>query len=65
MVKALALGAHACSIGRGYLFALAAGGQPGVERMLMLLRAEVERTMALAGCSSVRNLGRSHVRRRG
>ena len=65
VVKALALGAHACSIGRGYLFALAAGGQPGVERMLMLLRAEVERTMALAGCSSVRNLGRSPVRRRG
>jgi L-lactate dehydrogenase (cytochrome) len=65
VVKALALGAHACSIGRGYLFALAAGGQPGVERALTLLRAEVERTMALAGCNSVRNLGRSHVRRRG
>ncbi|MDH3758312.1 MAG: alpha-hydroxy-acid oxidizing protein [Gammaproteobacteria bacterium] len=65
VVKALALGAHACSIGRGYLFALAAGGQAGVERALMLLRAEVERTMALAGCDSVRKLGRSHVRRRG
>jgi L-lactate dehydrogenase (cytochrome) len=65
VVTALALGAHACSIGRGYLFALAAGGQPGVERALTLLRAEVERTMALAGCNSVRNLGRSHVRRRG
>jgi L-lactate dehydrogenase (cytochrome) len=65
VVKALALGANACSIGRGYLFALAAGGQAGVERALMLLRAEVERTMALAGCDSVRKLGRSHVRRRG
>ena len=65
VVKALALGANACSIGRGYLFALAAGGQPGVERALTLLRAEVERTMALAGCNSVRKLGRSHVRRRG
>jgi L-lactate dehydrogenase (cytochrome) len=64
VVKALALGANACSIGRGYLFALAAGGQPGVERALMLLRAEVERTMALAGCDSVRNLGRSYVRQR-
>jgi L-lactate dehydrogenase (cytochrome) len=65
IVKALALGANACSIGRGYLFALAAGGQAGVERALSLLRAEVERTMALTGCDSVRKLGRSHVRRRG
>ena len=64
VVKALALGANACSIGRGYLFALAAGGQPGVERALTLLRAEVERTMALLGCDSVRKLGRSHVRHR-
>jgi L-lactate dehydrogenase (cytochrome) len=64
VVKALALGAHACSIGRGYLFALAAGGQAGVERALMLLRTEVERTMALVGCDSVRKLGRSHVRHR-
>ena len=65
VVKALALGANACSIGRGYLFALAAGGQPGVERALKLLHAELERTMALAGCDSVRKLGRSHVRHRG
>jgi L-lactate dehydrogenase (cytochrome) len=64
VVKALALGANACSIGRGYLFALAAGGQAGVERALMLLRAETERTMALVGCDSVRKLGRSHVSRR-
>jgi L-lactate dehydrogenase (cytochrome) len=64
VVKALALGANACSIGRGYLFALAAGGQAGVERALMLLRAETERTMALVGCDSVRKLGRSHVSHR-
>jgi len=65
VVKALALGANACSIGRGYLYALAAGGQAGVERALTLLRAETERTMALTGCDSVRALGRSHVRHRG
>ena len=53
IVKALALGANACSIGRGYLYALAAGGQPGVERALTLLRKEVERTMALAGCNDI------------
>jgi len=64
VVKALALGAHACSIGRGYLYALAAGGQPGVERALDLLRSEFERTMALLGCNGVGKLGRSYVQRR-
>ena len=64
VVKALALGANASSHGRGYLLPLAAGGQAGVERALMLLRTEVERTMALVGCDSVRKLGRSHVRHR-
>ena len=61
IVKALALGANAGSIGRGYLYALAAGGQAGVEHSLTLLRAELERTMALVGCNSVRKLGRSYV----
>lgn len=65
VVKALALGASACSIGRGYLYPLAAGGQAGVERGLSLLRAEVERTMTLMGCDSVQKLGASFIRRRG
>jgi L-lactate dehydrogenase (cytochrome) len=64
VVKALALGATACSIGRGYLFGLAAGGQPGVEHALGLLRAEVERTMALAGCNSVGKLSGEYVQNR-
>ena len=64
VVKALAMGASACSIGRGYLYPLAAGGQAGVERGLTLLRDEVERTMALAGCDSIENLGSSFIRRR-
>ena len=64
VVKALALGATACSIGRGYLFGLAAGGQRGVEHALGLLRSEVERTLALVGCNDVRKLDRSYVRRR-
>lgn len=63
VVKALALGATACSIGRAYLYPLAAGGQQGVERGLTLLRAEVERTMALVGCDSIPELGSSYVRR--
>ena len=64
VVKALAMGASACSIGRGYLYPLAAGGQAGVERGLTLLRDEVERTMALMGCNSIENLGPRFVRRR-
>jgi L-lactate dehydrogenase (cytochrome) len=64
IVKALALGANACSIGRAYLYPLAAGGERGVVRALTLLREEVARTMALVGCDSVKKLGRSHVRKR-
>ncbi len=64
IVKALALGANACSIGRGYLYGLAAGGQSGAERALYILRSEFERTMALLGCNSVSKLGRSYVRKR-
>lgn len=64
VVKALALGANACSIGRAYLFGLAAGGQTGVERSLHLLRSEVERTMTLMGCNSVGKIGRSCIGKR-
>jgi L-lactate dehydrogenase (cytochrome) len=64
IVKALALGANACSIGRAYLYALAAGGQDGVERALGLLRSELERTMALAGCRTVAGIGGDTVNRR-
>jgi L-lactate dehydrogenase (cytochrome) len=64
IVKALALGANAVGIGRAYLYALAAGGQVGVERALGLLRDEVHRTLALTGCDSVASLDRRFVRRR-
>ena len=64
VVKALALGANACGIGRGYLYALAAGGEAGVERALGLLKTEVERTLALVGCNDVAKLGRRYVRHR-
>ena len=64
VVKALALGANACSIGRGYLFGLAAGGQRGVEHALDLLKTEFERSMALLGCNSVQKLGEGYLRRR-
>jgi L-lactate dehydrogenase (cytochrome) len=52
VIKAMALGANACAIGRPYLYGLAAGGQRGVERALHLLKAEIERDLALLGCRS-------------
>ncbi len=64
VVKALALGARACMIGRPYLYGLAAGGERGVDRALELLRSEIQRSMALVGCRSVQELDRSYVRRR-
>ena len=48
--KALALGASAVMIGRPYLYGLAAGGAPGVARIVEILRTELEMTMGLAGC---------------
>jgi len=61
VLKALAMGANACSIGRGYLYALAAGGEAGVDRALKLLRAEIERDMALLGCRSIAQIDRNAV----
>jgi L-lactate dehydrogenase (cytochrome) len=52
IVTALALGATACSIGRPYLYGLAAAGESGVGRVLDILRAEMERTMVLTGAVS-------------
>ena len=65
VVKALALGATACSVGRPYLYGLAAGGERGVDRALTLLREEFERTLALAGVPDIAGLSARHVRRRG
>jgi PAS domain S-box-containing protein len=65
IVKALASGANACSIGRACLYGLAAGGQAGVDRSLTILRDEFERTLALLGCNDVAGLQRTSVRRRG
>ena len=61
VLKALALGARAAMIGRPYLWGLAAGGEPGVRRALDLLRDELETSMALAGCPSVRAVERDLV----
>lgn len=63
VVRAVALGATACSIGRPYLYGLAAGGESGVDRALSLLFEEFERTMILAGVNDVAKLDCRHVRR--
>jgi L-lactate dehydrogenase (cytochrome) len=65
VVKALALGANACMMGRPYLWGLASGGQAGVARFLTLLRNEIERDMALTGCRDVTEVSRDYVRQRG
>ena len=58
IVKAVALGADACMIGRAYLYGLAAGGERGVEHVLTLLDGDVRRTMALVGATDVAALSR-------
>lgn len=64
IIKAIALGANACSIGRAYVYGLAAGGQAGVERAISLLKSEVERDMALLGCTELSQLNTSMIRDR-
>ncbi len=62
VLEALARGATACMIGRPYLYGLAAGGQPGVARVLELLRSEVERGMILSGRARIADLDGSLLR---
>ena len=59
VVKAIALGADAVLLGRPYAYALAVGGQRGVEELIQNLMAEIDLTLALAGATSIRALDRS------
>lgn len=61
VLKALSLGAKAVGGGRLYLYPLAAAGQPGVERALGLMKAEIERDMKLMGCRTVSDLSKSNL----
>lgn len=56
ILRALALGADACSIGRPYLYGLAAGGEAGVARCIDLLVSELVRAMQLCGAASIADL---------
>jgi L-lactate dehydrogenase (cytochrome) len=62
MLRALALGAKACLIGKSFLYALGAMGGPGVTLALNLLRKELEVTLALTGCTDIRQIDPSILR---
>ena len=62
VLKAMSIGAKACSGGRLYLYALSAAGQPGVERALSNLRTEIERDMKLMGVTRLDQLSRENLR---
>jgi L-lactate dehydrogenase (cytochrome) len=61
IAKALALGARAVLIGRAYAFGLGAGGGPGVQRAIDILRSDLVRTLKLLGCPSTAALDRSYI----
>ena len=62
ILKALSLGANACSGGRLYLYALAAAGREGVKKTLENLQNELIRNMKLLGCKKISELNRDNVR---
>ena len=62
ILKSLASGATAASGGRLYLYALAAAGQPGVERAISILKEEIERGMRLMGVASIDQLTADRLR---
>lgn len=59
VLKALALGAKGCWIGKAFLYALAAGGQQGVARAIEIIRNELDISMALTGTRDVKSVDRS------
>lgn len=62
IVKAIALGANACMIGRPYMYGLAANGAAGVESIIGILEIEMDATMALMGRPTIASLDSSAVR---
>ena len=62
VLKALSVGAKACSGGRWYLYALAGAGQAGVERALTNMQSELVRDMKLMGAKTISDLSRANLR---
>ena len=61
VLKALSLGATACSFGKGFLYALGAGGQKGVEQILKRMKDEITRDMILLGCKNIKELNKNKI----
>jgi L-lactate dehydrogenase (cytochrome) len=61
MVRAIALGAKACLLGRGYAYGMAAAGDAGIERAIEIFQADIVRTLKLLGCASIRDVNGGHV----
>ncbi len=61
VLKALSLGATACSFGKGFLFALGAGGQKGVEKILKKMKDEITRDMILLGCKNIKEINKTKI----
>ena len=61
LMRALALGARSCLIGRAYIFGLGAGGQAGVATAIDIIRNELDVTMALCGVNRVRDIDRQVI----
>ncbi len=62
ILKAMSMGANACSGGRLYLYALAAGGVDGVSKAISNLKIELQKDMKLMGCKTISELNRSNLR---
>ena len=62
--KALALGAKAVCVGRPFVYALAAGGEAGVEELLTNFKADFDLTMGLAGCKDISEITKDHLWKR-
>jgi L-lactate dehydrogenase (cytochrome) len=58
VVRALALGAKGCLIGRAYIYGLGAGGQAGVSRAIEIIRKELDVTMGLTGVRTIAEIDR-------
>ena len=61
VLKALSLGATACSFGKAFLYALSAGGQNGVEMLLKRMKDEITRDMILLGCKNIKQLDKNKI----
>lgn len=61
VVKAIAMGADACLLGRGYAYGMAAAGQKGADRAIEIFTADIIRTLKLLGCASIADLDDSYI----